>query len=161
EQHVALGDGADAAVHHLDLDLGGRELRQCVGEGFRRPALVGLDDDAQQRGAARGALGHEVLECLHAARAAMLRLALEARARLSGFALRSSSSACSRICSSSWSTFVPFFAEMGVASVVPPNSSSTTPWARRSCLTFCTLAVGRSILLIATTIGTPAFLACE
>src|SRR3989441_1317488 len=36
-----------------------------------------------------------------------------------------------------------------------------TPWARRSCLTFCTLAVGRSILLIATTIGTPAFLACE
>src|ERR1051325_8428235 len=56
---------------------------------------------------------------------------------------------------------VPFLAEIGVASVVPPNSSSTTPCARRSCLTFCTLAVGKSILLIATTSGTPAFLACE
>ena len=28
-------------------------------------------------------------------------------------------------------------------------------------MTFCTLALGKSILLIATTIGTPAFLACE
>ena len=35
-------------------------------------------------------------------------------ARLFGFALRSSSSACSRICSSSSSTFVPFFAEISV-----------------------------------------------
>src|SRR6266550_2936904 len=50
---------------------------------------------------------------------------------------------------------------MGVARVVPPNSSSTTPWARRSCFTFCTFAVGRSILLMATTSGTPAFFACE
>ncbi len=46
-------------------------------------------------------------------------------------------------------------------SVVPPNSSSTTPCCRRSDFTFCTFACGRSILLIATTIGTPAFLACE
>src|SRR5947207_1866435 len=79
----------------------------------------------------------------------------------SGLAFRSSSSACSRIWSSSSCTLVPALAEIGVASVVPPNSSSTTPCASRSCLTFCTLAVGRSILLIATTIGTPAFLACE
>jgi len=36
-----------------------------------------------------------------------------------------------------------------------------TPCASKSCFTFCTLAAGRSILLIATTSGTPAFLACE
>jgi hypothetical protein len=53
----------------------------------------------------------------------------------------------------------PFFAEIGVASTVPPNSSSTTLCDNRSCLTFCTLAAGRSILLIATISGTPAFLA--
>jgi len=82
-------------------------------------------------------------------------------ARRLAFALRSSSSACSRIWSSSSCTFFPVLAEIGVASVVPPNSSSTTPCARRSCFTFCTLALGKSILLIATTIGTPAFLACE
>jgi hypothetical protein len=52
-------------------------------------------------------------------------------------------------------------AEIGVINVVPPNSSRTTPCANRSCFTFCTLAVGKSILLIATTSGTPAFLACE
>src|SRR5229473_1744259 len=78
-----------------------------------------------------------------------------------GFAFKSSSSACSRIWSSSSWTFWPVLAEIGVASVVPPNSSSTTPCVSRSCLTFCTLAAGRSILLIATTRGTPAFLACE
>src|SRR3989442_76736 len=82
-------------------------------------------------------------------------------ARGSGLAFRSSSSACSRIWSSSSWTFLPVLAEIGVARVVPPNSSSTTPCASRSCFTFCTLAVGRSILLIATTSGTPAFLACE
>ena len=54
---------------------------------------------------------------------------------------------------------LPFLAEIAVASVVPPNSSSTTWCCSRSCLTFCTLAAGRSILLIATTSGTPAFLA--
>src|SRR5213080_2243982 len=68
-------------------------------------------------------------------------------ARRSGLALRSSSSACSRIWSSSSCTFLPVLAEIGVASVVPPNSSSTTPCASRSCFTFCTLAVGRAILL--------------
>src|SRR6266568_4583632 len=82
-------------------------------------------------------------------------------ARRSGLAFRSSSSACSRIWSSSSCTFLPVLAEIAVASVVPPNSSSTTPCASRSCFTFCTLAVGRSILLMATTKGTPAFLACE
>ena len=51
------------------------------------------------------------------------------------------------------------FAEIGVESTLPPNSSSTTLCCSRSCFTFCTLAEGRSILLIATIIGTPAFLA--
>src|SRR6266700_3931903 len=82
-------------------------------------------------------------------------------ARRSGLAFRSSSSACSRIWSSSSCTFLPVLAEIAVASVVPPNSSSTTPCASRSCFTFCTLALGRSILLMATTSGTPAFLACD
>src|SRR5438309_8470784 len=48
-------------------------------------------------------------------------------------------------------SLVPFLAEIGVINVVPPNSSSTTPCVNRSCFTFCTLAVGRSILLMATT----------
>jgi len=82
-------------------------------------------------------------------------------ARRAGLAFKSSSSAWSRIWSSSSSTLVPFLAEIAVDSTVPPNSSSTTPWASRSCLTFCGFAEGRSILLIATTSGTPAFLACE
>ncbi len=82
-------------------------------------------------------------------------------ARRFGFALRSRISAWSSTWSSSSCTFVPFLAETGVASVVPPNSSSTTSCWRRSCFTFCTFACGRSILLIATTIGTPAALACE
>jgi hypothetical protein len=64
-------------------------------------------------------------------------------------------------CSSSVSMFVPFLAEISVLSVVPPNSSSTTPCCRRSCLTFIGFACGRSTLLMATIIGTPAFLACE
>ena len=51
-------------------------------------------------------------------------------------------------------------AEFGL-SVVPPNSSSTTPCCSRSCFTFIGLACGKSTLLIATIIGTPAFLACE
>jgi hypothetical protein len=49
----------------------------------------------------------------------------------------------------------------GVASTLPPNSSSTTLCWSSSCLTRSGLACGRSTLLIATTIGTPAFLACE
>ena len=52
---------------------------------------------------------------------------------------------------------MPFLAEISAESTLPPNSSSTTLCCSRSCLTFCGLAVGRSILLIATIIGTPAF----
>ena len=56
---------------------------------------------------------------------------------------------------------MPFFADTSCESTAPPNSSSTTPYCRSSCFTFPALAVGRSTLLIATIIGTPAFLACE
>ena len=88
EQHVGIGDGAHAAVHHLDLDLGRRQLRQSIRQRFRRAALVGLDDDPQRRRAALGALGHEVLERLHPSRATVLRLALEPLALLRDVARR-------------------------------------------------------------------------
>src|SRR6266850_240985 len=82
EQHVGLGDRADAAVHYLDLHLGGRQLGEGIGQRLRRAALVGLDDDPQAGGPALRPLRHEVLEGFHAARAAVLRFALEALALL-------------------------------------------------------------------------------
>lgn len=81
------------------------------------------------------------------------------RAARFGLAFLSSSSACTSTFSKSASTPVPVFAEIGWAIVSPPNSSSTTPCWRSSCFTLSTLAEGKSILLIAMTIGTPAFLA--
>ena len=73
-----------------------------------------------------------------------------------GSALRSSRSADSRIISSSRSIPVPFLAEISTATVLPPYSSTTTPCWASSCFTSSGLAAGRSILLIATTIGTLA-----
>ena len=52
-----------------------------------------------------------------------------------------------------------FSAEISAAGVSPPQSSSSTPWSASSFLTRSTLALGLSILLIATTIGTFAALA--
>src|SRR6184192_766497 len=89
QQDVGVGDGADAPVHDLHLHLRCGELGERVGERFRRAALVGFDDDTQRRGAAGRALGHEVLERLHAAGAAVLRLALEALPLLRDLARRS------------------------------------------------------------------------
>src|SRR3989454_4079248 len=71
-----------------DLDFGRRELRQRVGERLGGTALIGLDDDPQRGGAAFGPLGHEVLERLHPAGAAMLRLALQALTLLRDHARR-------------------------------------------------------------------------
>ena len=53
----------------------------------------------------------------------------------------------------------PLFAETGINGISPPYSSGTTCSATSSCLTRSGLASGLSILLIATTIGTPAALA--
>ena len=54
----------------------------------------------------------------------------------------------------------PVLADTGTNGESPPNSSGTTCSATSSCLTRSVLASGLSILLIATTIGTPAAFAC-
>mmetsp|Transcript_35 Transcript_35/g.98 ORF Transcript_35/g.98 Transcript_35/m.98 type:complete len:255 (-) Transcript_35:678-1442(-) len=77
----------------------------------------------------------------------------------SGLATRSSSSATSNTVSSSSSTPVPFLAEMFTMGVLPPHSSGISSTSVSSCLTRSGLAPSLSILLIATTIGTPAALA--
>ncbi len=78
------------------------------------------------------------------------------RACLDGSAFNSRSSAWSRIISSSLSTPVPSLAEIGTAMVFPPQSSVRTFCLESSWRTMSTLAEGRSILLIATMIGTSA-----
>ena len=73
-------------------------------------------------------------------------------------AFSSSTSACSRIASSSSSMPAPVFADTGMNCASPPYSSGITLSATSSCLTRSRFASGLSILLIATTIGTlPAF----
>ena len=77
-------------------------------------------------------------------------------AGLDGSALRSSSSATTIKFSSR--SEIPFFslAETDTLTVSPPQSSTTRPTSANCCLTRSGLAPGLSILLIATTIGTPA-----
>ena len=48
EQDIALGNRADTARDDLDLHFGIRELLQCVGERFRRSALVSLDEHLER-----------------------------------------------------------------------------------------------------------------
>src|SRR5687768_7868337 len=87
EQNVALGDGTDAAVNDLHLNFGIRELRQCVGERFRRTALIGLDEHAERPLLTGRCRRHEVLERDRAlARATALRLAVEPLAALGDLA---------------------------------------------------------------------------
>src|ERR1041385_6295306 len=62
EQNVALGDCADTAMHDVDVDFGGRQSGQCVGQRFGRAALIGLDENVERVHAAGGGLRHEVLE---------------------------------------------------------------------------------------------------
>ena len=75
-------------------------------------------------------------------------------------ALSSSTSACSRMASSSLSMPVPSFAETCTNMVEPPHSSEITSYLDSSVRTRSASASGLSILLTATTIGTPAALAC-
>ena len=77
-------------------------------------------------------------------------------AGLFGSALRSSNSATTIRFSSK--SEIPFFslAETGTLTVSPPQSSTTRPTSANCCFTRSGLAPGLSILLMATTIGTPA-----
>ena len=79
----------------------------------------------------------------------------------SGSALSSATSATRSTTStrSSMPSFV--FAETATSGVSPPNSSTVTPFSASCDFTWFRFASGRSILLSATTIGTPAAFACE
>ncbi len=78
----------------------------------------------------------------------------------SGLARRSSeASAVSTTASSSLSRLSPAFAETSTNIVSPPYSSGTRPYSLSWPRTFVGSAAATSILLTATTIGTPAALA--
>ncbi len=55
----------------------------------------------------------------------------------------------------------PLRADTGTISIVPPHSTGCSPSSVSCCLTRSGWASSLSILLIATTIGTPAALMCE
>ena len=74
-------------------------------------------------------------------------------------ALSSRTSACNKTFSKSSSMPVPVLADTWMNGESPPYSSGTTLSATNSCFTRSGLASGLSILLIATTNGTPAALA--
>ncbi|GIX22157.1 MAG: hypothetical protein KatS3mg121_0940 [Gammaproteobacteria bacterium] len=76
-------------------------------------------------------------------------------------ALSSSSSACSSRLSSRSSTPCPVRADTGTNMTSPPQSSGINSYLLSACLTRSGSASGLSILLTATTIGTPAALACS
>ena len=84
-------------------------------------------------------------------------------ARRFGFAFRSRISACSRIWSSSDCRCpVPFFAEISLESDGTAEFLEHDAVLKQILLHLASdWQPGRSILLIATIIGTPAFLACE
>src|SRR5690606_6683459 len=82
------------------------------------------------------------------------------RAGASGWALSSSTSACSSTASSSSSIPVPTLADTWTNMVSPPHSSGMTSRAARSFLMRSGSACSLSILFTATTRGTPAALAC-
>ena len=76
--HGYFHGGTNAAVNDFHLYFGVRQLRQRVGECFRRTALVGLDEDAQRALLTSGCRRHEVFERDGAlARPPALRLTIE------------------------------------------------------------------------------------
>ena len=90
------------------------------------------------------------------------RAAPRARCRRAGFlglALSSCRSATRRSISRSCSRFCFFLAETFTKTVVPPHSSGMSPRSESCCFTRSGWASGLSILLTATTMGTPAALA--
>ena len=74
----------------------------------------------------------------------------------SGFAFRSSTSDTTRMFASRSSSPSFVRAETGTRGVSPPHSSITTPFSDSSVFTRSGFAFSRSILFIATTMGTPA-----
>ena len=68
-------------------------------------------------------------------------------------------SATSRTISRRSSSFILFFADISTTIVSPPQSSGTRSCSVRLCFILFGSALGRSILLIASIIGTPASLA--
>jgi len=76
-----------------------------------------------------------------------------------GFAFNSITSAVSRIISSKLSIPSWVWAETGTKMVEPPQSSGISSYSESSCFTRSILALGLSILLMATIISTPAALA--
>ncbi len=74
-------------------------------------------------------------------------------------ALSSPTSATSKIMSMSSSRFSRCLAETSTTTVSPPQASGTRPWSASCFFTRSGLASGRSILLMATTMGTSAALA--
>ena len=77
-------------------------------------------------------------------------------ARLPGLAFKSSISASSSTFSSNSSMFVPFLAEISWLWNLPPHSSTNTFISDSSWRILSALASGRSILLMAMTMGMPA-----
>ena len=63
-----------------------------------------------------------------------------------------------RIISKSWSRFLPVLAEISTQTISPPKPSTITPASAKSFLTIALLALGKSILLMATRKGTWAAL---
>ncbi len=78
----------------------------------------------------------------------------------SATAFRSMTSACNKIASRRSSTPVPFSAETSTNICSPPHASGITSCCDSSFLTRSGSAFSRSILLTATTIGTPAAFEC-
>ena len=73
---------------------------------------------------------------------------------LSGSAFSSKISACSKMVSINLSKLIFCLADTSTSITSPPIASTTTPCCNKSVRTFCGLAPGTSILLMATTIGT-------
>ena len=81
-------------------------------------------------------------------------------ASFSGLDLRSSTSACSAMYSSSSGSPCLVRADTGIMMVVPPHCSGTSSYSVSCCMTRSGVAPGLSILLMATRMVTPAALAC-
>ena len=86
-------------------------------------------------------------------RSSLLSITVPSAAR-SGFALRSSTSACSVIASSSLSRLIFWVAETSISCVSPPSDSTTISCCSSSCFTRSGFTPGLSILFTATISGT-------